>query len=56
LDASRGSPKAIDRLRDPALRAAMGKRGREAAEREHNWGTMRERLQKAYSRLLSADR
>jgi glycosyltransferase involved in cell wall biosynthesis len=44
---------AIDRLRDPAIRNEMGRKGREAAERGFNWGTMRDRLQKAYSRLLS---
>jgi glycosyltransferase involved in cell wall biosynthesis len=44
---------AIDRLRDHEVRAEMGRRGRQAAEREYNWGTMRERLQKAYARLLS---
>lgn len=47
---------AIDRLRDPAVRAEMGRKGREAAEREYNWGTMRDRLQRTYSRLLSRGR
>lgn len=44
---------AIDRLRDPGLRNEMGRRGREAAERVYNWGIMKDRLQGAYSRLLS---
>ncbi len=47
---------AIDRLRDPDLRNEMGLRGREAAEREFNWGIMRDRLQSAYARLLSVVR
>lgn len=44
---------AVDSLREHEVRAEMGRRGREAAEREYNWGTMRERLQRAYARLLS---
>ncbi|MDW5563818.1 MAG: glycosyltransferase family 4 protein [Methanomassiliicoccus sp.] len=44
---------AIDRLRDPVARAEMGRKGRAAAEREHNWGTMKDRLLRSYSRLLS---
>ena len=44
---------AIDRVRDHRVRAEMGRKGREAAEREYNWGTMRERLQEAYARLLA---
>ncbi|MBI0582826.1 MAG: glycosyltransferase family 4 protein [Methanomassiliicoccus sp.] len=44
---------AIDRLRDAAFREEMGRKGRAAAEREYNWGAMRERLQAAYRRLLS---
>ncbi len=44
---------AIERLRDPEVRAEMGRKGREAAEREYNWGVMRDRLQRAYARLLS---
>jgi glycosyltransferase involved in cell wall biosynthesis len=46
---------AIDRLRNPAIRNEMGRKGREAAEREYNWGAMRDRLQKAYARLLSTE-
>jgi glycosyltransferase involved in cell wall biosynthesis len=47
---------AIDHLRDPAVRSEMGRKGREAAEREFNWGAMRDRLQNAYARLLSSSR
>jgi glycosyltransferase involved in cell wall biosynthesis len=46
----------VDRLRDPGLRAEMGRRGRAAAEREYNWGRMEERLLAAYGRLLAAKR
>lgn len=44
---------AIDAVRNRRTRAEMGRKGREAAEREYNWGAMRERLQGAYARLLS---
>jgi glycosyltransferase involved in cell wall biosynthesis len=47
---------AIDELRDAAVRAEMGRRGREAAEKEHNWSLMKDRLLKAYNRLLTPAR
>ena len=45
--------RAVDSLRDRRTREEMGRRGRDAAEREYNWGTMKERLQYAYARILS---
>ena len=44
---------AIDELRDASVRAEMGRQGREAAEREYNWGLMKDRLLEAYRRLLT---
>ena len=43
---------AVDLMRDPDLRNIMGRKGREAAENEYNWGIMRRRLLAAYAKLL----
>ena len=43
---------AVDLMRDPDLRNIMGRKGREAAESEYNWGIMRRRLLAAYAKLL----
>jgi glycosyltransferase involved in cell wall biosynthesis len=46
--------KAVDVLRDPTTREEMGRRGRAAAESRLNWSVMKDRLLKAYARLLPA--
>jgi glycosyltransferase involved in cell wall biosynthesis len=43
---------AVKKLRDPRLRNEMGARGRQAAEKELNWGVMKERLLVSYGQLL----
>lgn len=47
---------AVEVLRDHSTRMEMGRKGREAAEREYNWGVMGQRLLSAYERLLSPQR
>ena len=47
---------AVEVLRDHKIRMEMGRKGREAAEREYNWGVMGQRLLRAYERLLSPQR
>jgi glycosyltransferase involved in cell wall biosynthesis len=44
--------RAVDELRDPVVRTEMGRRGRAAAEKEHHWGIMKDRLLRTYARLL----
>ena len=47
---------AVEQLRDPALRAEMGRKGRTAAEEVYNWGSMKKRLLGAYEGLSSGRR
>lgn len=47
---------AVMTLADPALRAAMGARGREAARGRHGWAAEAERLVALYRRLLPSAR
>jgi glycosyltransferase involved in cell wall biosynthesis len=49
-----GMSSAISSLRDSTTRKRMGREGRAAAEKDYNWGAMKERLCEVYRSLTSA--
>ena len=53
---AKGMASAISTLRDPGTRRRMGRNGRAAAEREYNWGAMKQRLCDVYRSLAGARR